>query len=94
MVVQQVYKPFGKNLFYYDVNSLYPYWAKMSGLNCIYIDEINRNIKEMGDDMFGFYYCEIITSDKYIGLIPTRTDSGLIMPLGTIVGLYFSVVCA
>lgn len=36
--VTEVYKPYGKNLLYYDVNSLYPYAAlnNMPGLNCVY----------------------------------------------------------
>ena len=90
--ITEVYKPYGKNLYYYDVNSLYPYSAlnTMPGLNCVYTDNINMDISELIEDLFGFYYCEVITSDKYIGLLPYRDDEGLIMPLGTIKGWYFS----
>jgi hypothetical protein len=90
--ITEVYKPYGKNLYYYDVNSLYPYSAlnPMPGLNCTYIDIINKNISECIDDMFGFYYCKIKTSPKYIGLLPTRGSEGIIMPLGNIEGWYFS----
>lgn len=90
--ITEVYKPYGKNLFYYDVNSLYPYSAlnPMPGLNCVYEDVINKNISDIKENIFGFYYCKIKTSDNYIGLLPYRSDHGLIMPLGSFEGWYFS----
>jgi DNA polymerase type B, organellar and viral len=90
--ITEVYKPYGKNLFYYDVNSLYPYSAlnPMPGLKCVYIDIIDKNISDCIDDLFGFYYCKIETSDKYIGLLPIRSEDGLQMPLGFLEGWYFS----
>jgi hypothetical protein len=44
--ITEVYKPYGKNLYYYDVNSLYPLAALNAkpGLNCNYTDNINKNI--------------------------------------------------
>ena len=89
--ITEVYKPYGKNLFHYDVNSLYPYSAlnPMPGLNCEYEDIINKNISKI-KNLFGFYYCKIKTSDSYIGLLPVRVDSGIIMPLGSYEGWYFS----
>lgn len=89
--ITEVYIPYGKNLYYYDVNSLYPYSAlnAMPGLNCIYEDNINKNISEI-KDLFGFYYCKIETSNNYFGLLPFRADNGLIMPLGNFEGWYFS----
>jgi hypothetical protein len=44
--VAEVYKPYGKNLYYYDVNFLYPYAAlnPMPGLSCVFIENINKNI--------------------------------------------------
>jgi hypothetical protein len=86
--ITEVYKPYGKNLFYYDVNSLYPYAAlnTMPGLNCIYSDNINTNISSMLDNIFGFYYCKIKTKEEYLGLLPYRTKKGLIQPLGEFEG--------
>lgn len=54
--ITEVYKPQGKDLYYYDVNSLYPFAAlqDMPGLNCTsttYYSE-NANI----DHLFGFFY--------------------------------------
>ena len=62
--ITEVYKPFGTKLYYYDVNSLYPYSAlnPMPGLNCTYEDNINKNISEIIENLFGFYYCKITTS--------------------------------
>ena len=41
--ITKVYKPYGRNLFYYDVNYLYPFVAlqDMAGLNCSTINKIN-----------------------------------------------------
>ena len=89
--VTEVYKPYGENLYYYDVNSLYPYVAlnPMPGLNCTYIDYINpENIDSK--DLFGYYYCEIETQDNYLGLLPIHSKFELIMPNGKWSGWYFS----
>lgn len=90
--VTEVYKPYGKSLYYYDVNSLYPYSAlnPMPGLKCSYIENINLNISECINDMFGFYYCNVKATDGYLGLLPYRTESGLLMPIGEYEGWYFS----
>lgn len=72
--ITEVYKPYGENLFYYDLNSLYPYSAlnPMPGLNCIYVDNINKDIFEI-DNLFGYYYCDVETPlNCYLGLLPHR----------------------
>jgi hypothetical protein len=87
--ITEVYIPYGKDLYYYDVNSLYPYSAlnPMPGLDCFYIDIIDKNISDcLDENFFGFYYCDIETKDDYIGLLPVRTKTGLVMPLGKISG--------
>lgn len=57
--ITEVYKPYGENLYYYDVNSLYPYVAlqDMPGLECK--KESFYNVDKNINDYFGFYYCEI-----------------------------------
>ena len=42
----EVYKPYGKNLLLYDVNSLYPFAAlnPMPGINCSFIENIGNNL--------------------------------------------------
>ena len=78
--IVEVYKPYGKNLFYYDVNSLYPFVAKnpMPGSECVYEESENGlNLNEL----FGFYYCKLKTKNDYLGLAPVHSK-GLIMPNG------------
>lgn len=93
--ITEVYKPYGENLYYYDVNSLYPYVAlnDMPGLDCIYKEFISPS-KEMDvniKDIFGFYYCEVETpKDIYLGLLPIRNNAGLFSPEGNWSGWYFS----
>lgn len=79
-------------MYYYDVNSLYPYSALnvMPGLSCLYIENINLNISKLIDDMFGFYYCKIRVTNGYLGLLPYRSKNGLLMPIGEYEGWYFS----
>jgi hypothetical protein len=81
--ITEVYRPYGNNLYYYDVNSLYPYAAlnPMTGINCTYVEDLSSkglNINEL----FGFFYCEIETKDQYLGLLPVHNDLELIMPNG------------
>jgi len=49
--ITEVYKPYGENLHYYDVNSLYPYTAlqDIPGLNCTKFDyySYNQSIKDL-----------------------------------------------
>ena len=65
--ITEVYKPYGENLLYYDVNSLYPYASlnDMPGLICeklaFYNDQVNLS------NLFGFFYCKVETpKDIYI----------------------------
>ena len=44
----------------------------MPGLNCIYVDNINKDIFEI-DNLFGYYYCDVETPlNCYLGLLPHR----------------------
>jgi len=81
--IPEVYKPYGEDLYYYDVNSLYPSAAlnDMPGLNCTYIDYLTQSPNI--DELFGFYYCEIECTTNYLGLLPLRTSDGaVILPCG------------
>jgi hypothetical protein len=79
----EVYKPYAKNCYYYDVNSLYPYASlnPMPGLNAQYIEYFNKTV-DLNKDLFGFFYCNIKAKENYLGLLPLRTDQGLIFPVG------------
>nr|YP_010689748.1 DNA polymerase type B domain-containing protein [Erysiphe quercicola]WBR75374.1 DNA polymerase type B domain-containing protein [Erysiphe quercicola] len=88
--ITEVYKPEGKDLYYYDVNSLYPYAAlnPMPGCIASYDNNINTRI-DKDSDLFGFFYCEIQTSNLYYGLLPYHSN-GIIMPNGAWRWWYFS----
>lgn len=88
--VTEVYKPYGKNLFYYDVNSLYPFAAlnPIPGVNCTFIENVGNSMDLK--DLFGFFYCKIETNNNYLGLLPVHSKEGLIMPNGSWEGWYFS----
>lgn len=90
--ITEVYRPYGQDLFYYDVNSLYPYVAKedMPGLSCVRV-EYYTDMYDI-DSLFGFFYCRIETpiENTYLGLLPVRNNTGLIFPLGKWFGWYFS----
>ena len=84
--ITEVYRPTASNgelLYYYDVNSLYPYAAlnPMPGLSCVFEDTIDSLLGDR-PDLFGFYYCTVATEDNYLGLLPVRSREGLIMPNG------------
>lgn len=81
--ITEVYKPYGEGLYYYDVNSVYPYAAlnPMAGSNCVFEHSICSPIKDV-KNFFSFYYCSIVTNDNYLGLLPVRSKQGIIMPNG------------
>jgi hypothetical protein len=81
--ITEVYKPYGKNLYYYDVNSLYPYVAlqDMPGLSCSKIECYEKHTSIKG--LFGFFYCKIEAPlDSYLGLLPFKDKSGIVFPVG------------
>jgi hypothetical protein len=82
----EIYKPYGKNLYYYDVNSLYPFVAlnDMPGPDCKYIEFYSKNQYKLAE-LFGFYYCtvECNSTQSYLGLLPYRDSRrGLTFPTG------------
>lgn len=85
----EVLKPHGKNLFYYDINSLYPFASlnDLCGLNANYVEYLKFEIDI--NKLFGIFYCEITTPmdsyiSKYIGLLPHRnSDGSLSFPVGS-----------
>lgn len=82
----EVYRPYGENLYYYDVNSLYPYVAlnDMPGCECRkeYFFDYKSNSIDI-HSLFGFYYVEVECLDeRYLGLLPFRGDKTLLFPTG------------
>ena len=80
--ITEAYKPFGtqrnENLYYYDVNSLYPFVAiqDMPRLNCAKLTFIKQDI--IIDNFFGFFYWKIeAPSNNYLGLLPVKVNLGI-----------------
>jgi hypothetical protein len=89
--ISEVYKPYGENLFYYDINYMYPFVAKnkMCGRLYTYI-ELEKDVNNKGksldlDNLFGFFlfsFCRVKTTDDYLGLLPLHLNNKLILPNG------------
>jgi hypothetical protein len=88
----QLYTNNGHNLYYYDVNSLYPY-VMLKPLPEKYISTIkNVDVTEFIDkNYFGFIDCEIEIPDSVNRpQVPVRHEGSVIYPTGHIKGRYFS----
>lgn len=83
-----VYKPYVKDGYYYDINSMYPYIMKVNKFpigDPIYSTDTNL------DNYFGFVYCKITAPDNlYIPILPYLLKGKLICPTGTWYSMYFS----
>ena len=85
------YKLYGENLYYYDINSLYPsVMLKLMPLN--YIKYHNSIKKENFNNFFGFCLAEIeCPKNINIPLLPYRnSNDDVIYPTGIWKGVYFS----
>src|SRR6202040_4019119 len=62
--ITEVYIPYGKDLLYIDINSLYPFAAlnSMPGTECNYIESFEDNGLDL-DKLFGFFYAKVKTND-------------------------------
>lgn len=90
-----LYIPFGENLLYYDVNSLYPFARvgrvlnDMPGSKCSKVNFFNNGSSI--NDLFGFFYCQVESPvDSYLGLLPVKHKGGIMMANGKWEGWYFS----
>ncbi|KAF6147471.1 hypothetical protein GIB67_021297 [Kingdonia uniflora] len=87
-----MYKPYGKSIYYYDVNSLYPFVMKTYPMSCG-TPVWNGNIRGIDlSEIFGIVQAYIITPkniDK--PFLPIRDKNGtLLFPKGKFVGVYLS----
>ncbi|MEM3845658.1 MAG: DNA polymerase [Candidatus Parvarchaeota archaeon] len=85
----EVFKLYGRNLYYYDFNSLYPYVMQKYEYPLLKADNF-----EYSEDYskLGYYYCKIKSpSNLTIPILPyTRQDGRLIFPLGEWRGYYYT----
>lgn len=90
--ITEVYKPYGQDLTYLDVNSLYPFAAKnpMPGCECKWVESYGDQGLDI-DKLFGVFHAEVITNDLYIGLLPVKTQTGIMFPNGKFEGVWTSI---
>lgn len=93
--LSEVYRGYGENLYYYDVNSLYPHAAMndMIGNLLTYIETHTEEecLDIEKDKLFGFFYCDVKTKkDEYFGLLPYRQLGLLTYPVGEFSSWFFS----
>lgn len=86
-----MYKAYGKNIHYYDVNSLYPF----AMLNPMPYDLVNNKLVNLSkrslDSFFGFCLVEVSCPlDMQRPVLPFHKDGKTIYPVGTWKGTYFS----
>lgn len=87
--IVDVYKPYGQNLYFYDINSFYPYMMTLdlpSGKGIWIKDNI------ILENFFGFIKVKIthVPKTHIPFLIKKDKDYGLISPIGKWEGVYFS----
>ncbi|MCO5560144.1 hypothetical protein L7F22_013751 [Adiantum nelumboides] len=87
-----VYKPYGKGLFYYNVNSLYPYamTKPMPGGKPVWRGSLKGRDLE---HLFGFVEAKVTCPDSIeVPLLPYKDPKSgtLLFPTGTFAGVYFT----
>ncbi|KAL3537038.1 hypothetical protein ACH5RR_000404 [Cinchona calisaya] len=87
-----VYKPYGENLYYYDVNSLYPFIMKSYPMPCG-VPVWKNNLEGVGlDSLFGFIEAYVVcpTSISH-PFLPYKDKFGtLLFPTGKFIGVFYS----
>lgn len=87
-----VYKPYGENLYYYDVNSLYPYIMKSYPMPCG-APVWKNNLESVDlDSLFGFIEAYVVcpTSIEH-PFLPYKDKFGtLLFPTGKFIGVFYS----
>jgi hypothetical protein len=90
---------FIKNIYYYDVNSLYPYIMSLFELPCGKIVYFEGNIYNenliinniIPQNVLGFYYCKVIAPTNLLHpIIQLRINNTTLAPLGTFECMLYS----
>lgn len=87
-----IYKPYGTNLYYYNVNSLYPYAMKDCPMS-IGVAKWNGNgIRHSLDGLYGFIEAHIKCPNSIKNpFLPYRDENSVLnFPTGEFVGFYYS----
>lgn len=86
-----VYLPYGESLYYYDVNSLYPFIMKsypMPGGVPVWMN----NLEEVDlDSLFGFFEAYVVCPSHITRpFLPYKFNKFLVFPTGQFIGVYYS----
>jgi hypothetical protein len=86
------YIPYGEDLYYYDVNSLYPYAMKNYPMPCGRAFWVRDLVEEDLDSLFGFIEAYVICPcNMERPFLPYKNADGTVLfPTGKFVGVYFS----
>jgi len=83
--------PYGKNLYYYDINSLYPYSMLSKPVPIRNMKAFTGDILKFNPDAFGFFEAIIKTpKDLDIPILQIHNKNKTISPLGKFKGWFFS----
>jgi hypothetical protein len=90
-----MFKPFGKNIFSYDVNSLYAYIMSKFDMPIGNIKFFEGNILKIEPKAFGFFECKVIAPKNIKHpILQIKCDTGkgvrTISPIGSWTSVYFS----
>lgn len=88
----EVYKPYGENLIYIDVNSLYPAVSLLNlpGNSSLYLESFTEEGLNL-ESLFGFFEAEVITNgNHYLGFLGIRDKDQIIYPSGKFTGIWSS----
>ena len=85
------YKGYGENLYYYDVNSLYPFnmMKPMPHKIMKFHKSIDINLKD-NTNLFGLFEAECYVPNNCRAMLPYKHSGKTIYPYGEWVGVYFS----
>ena len=61
----------------------------MPGTNCFFVESFVESGLDL-DNLFGIFYAKVKTNNLYLGLLPVRTNKGLIFPNGAFEGIWTS----
>lgn len=85
----EIFKLIGKNINYYDINSLYP--SVMYDFEYpLPIENNFKKVDKFNKDKLGIYYIKAGINDLNMPLLPYRNKGKLLFPIGNFKGYYYT----
>jgi hypothetical protein len=83
--------PTGNNIYYYDVNSLYPSVMAKKPMPTKNVRKFDGDVLLVDENAYGFFNCEVITPENLeIPVLQIHYKNRTISPLGKFTGWFFS----